>query len=60
MRWLDSTTDSVNVNLSKLQEMEGRGAWRASLRSCEESDMIQQLNNSKAVSKSGEDGEEYL
>ena len=32
MRWLDSITDSVNMNLSKLWEMvEDRGAWRASV-----------------------------
>ena len=30
MRWLDSITDSMDMNLSKLQEIvEGRGAWRA-------------------------------
>ena len=30
MRRLDSTTDSVDMNLSKLQEMvEHRGAWHA-------------------------------
>ena len=30
IRWLDSITDSVNMNLSKLQEMvEDRGAWHA-------------------------------
>ena len=28
MRWLDSITDSVDMNLSKLQEIvEDRGAW---------------------------------
>ena len=32
MRWLDSITDSMNVNLSKLQEIaEDRGAWRAAV-----------------------------
>ena len=30
MRWLDSITDSMNMNLSKLQEIvEDRGAWQA-------------------------------
>ena len=30
MRWLDSITDSVDMNLSKLQEIvEDRGAWHA-------------------------------
>ena len=30
MRWLDSTTDSMDTNVSKLWEtVEGRGAWRA-------------------------------
>ena len=30
MRWLDSSTDSVDMNLSKLQEIvEDRGAWCA-------------------------------
>ena len=29
MRWLDSLTDSKNMNLSKLQEMMDRGAWLA-------------------------------
>ena len=30
MRWLDGITDSVDMNLSKVQEIVGdRGAWRA-------------------------------
>ena len=30
MRWSDGITDSVDMSLSKLQEIvEGRGAWRA-------------------------------
>ena len=32
MRWLDSSTDSVDMNLSKLQEIvEDRGAWCAAV-----------------------------
>ena len=32
MRWLDSLTDSMDVNLSEPQEMvEERGAWRATV-----------------------------
>ena len=32
MRWLESITDSVDMNLSKLQEVvEDRGAWRAAV-----------------------------
>ena len=32
MRWLDSLTDSVDMNLSKLREtVEDRGAWRAAV-----------------------------
>ena len=28
MRWLNSSTDSINMNMSKIQEMvEDRGAW---------------------------------
>ena len=39
MRCLESITDSVDMNLSKLQEtVEGTGAWRALVHEGEESD----------------------
>ena len=32
IRWLDSITDSMYVNLSKFQEIvEGRGAWHTAI-----------------------------
>ena len=38
MKWLDSITASVDVNLSKLQEiMDNRGAWHATVQGVTES-----------------------
>ena len=31
MRWLDNIIDSMDMNLSKLQIVENRGAWRATV-----------------------------
>ena len=38
MRWLDIVTDSLDMNLSKLQEIvEDRGAWHAAVNEVEKS-----------------------
>ena len=46
MRWLDGIANSMDINLSKFQEIvEDRGTWRAAVHVIAEPDMTQQPNN---------------
>ena len=50
MRWLDVIPDSMNMNLSKLQEMVmEREAWRAAVHGHKESDMNDRLNDNETL-----------
>ena len=54
MRWLDSITDSIDMNLSKLQDiMKDRGACHTAVHGVTELDWtrIQRMNNNREKNK---------
>ena len=49
MRWLEGITDSMDMDLRKLQEMEDRGTWRATAHGVTVLDMTWRLNSNNKL-----------
>ena len=56
MRWLDGIINSMNMNLSKFQDIvKNKEAWCTDVHGVAESDMVYRLDNSKTKQMTSED-----